>query len=188
MDGKNDIRARMRMLRRAVSAERKSACEAVVCAKLERRIEALPIAGEGTMAVYLASPEEIGVDGLAARALLAGRTLVAPRWNGTGYELAKLEGLGEGFLRRGPMGIREPVGAEVLKPQDVRVWLVPGLAFTRDGRRLGYGGGWYDRMLASASPDSFKFGVAYAFQVVDELPCEPHDVPLTDVVDDSPPV
>ena len=83
------------------------------------------------------------------------------------------------------MGIREPADADIVLPAEVSVWIVPGLAFTRDGKRLGYGGGWYDRLLASAPKDAAKIGVAYSVQVVDGLPSEPHDVPLSDVVDDS---
>jgi 5-formyltetrahydrofolate cyclo-ligase len=62
---------------------------------------------------------------------------------------------------------------------------VLGLAFTRDGRRLGYGGGWYDRLLADAPRGAEMLGVAYSFQVVEDLPAEPHDITLTAVVDDS---
>ena len=49
---------------------------------------------------------------------------------------------------RGPMNILEPAEADIVKPADVEVWVIPGLAFTKDGKRLGYGGGWYDRLLA----------------------------------------
>ena len=64
----------------------------------------------------------------------------------------------------------------------VDVWLVPGLAFTRNGKRLGHGGGWYDRLLADAPKDALKIGIAHAFQVVDDLPGEPHDILLSKVV------
>ena len=59
---------------------------------------------------------------------------------------------------------------------------MPGLAFTRTGARLGYGGGWYDRLLAAADPSAVLLGVAYPFQMVEDLPSEPHDIRLTDVV------
>ena len=83
------------------------------------------------------------------------------------------------------MGIREPTVADVVEPKSVYAWIIPGLAFTRGGKRLGYGGGWYDRFLASAPKGAVKVGVAYSFQIVDDLPAEPHDVMLSDVVDGS---
>jgi 5-formyltetrahydrofolate cyclo-ligase len=110
-------------------------------------------------------------------------TVVSPRWNGETYELAKLKGLSERHLRRGPMNILEPAEAELVEPSDIAVWIVPGLVFTQDGKRIGYGGGWYDRLLAGAK-SSVKIGVAHEFQIVDDLPHEPHDIQLTCVVTD----
>jgi len=83
------------------------------------------------------------------------------------------------------MGIREPVDVEIVPSEKVSAWIVPGLAFTRGGKRLGYGGGWYDRFLAVAPEGAVKIGVAYSFQIIGDLPSEPHDVPLTDVVDEK---
>ena len=184
MSAKADIRREMRARRRAVSAEARAGASAVICAKLARRVDAGNNAGS-PVAVYLASPDEIDLRAFIEHSLSCGRMVVAPRWNGETYELAVLKGLGAQNLRRGPMGIMEPADAEIVSPGEVCAWIVPGLAFTRDGRRLGYGGGWYDRFLAAASEDSLRLGVAYSFQVVEDLPAEPHDIPLTAVVDDS---
>jgi len=144
-----------------------------------------PLDYGGVLAVYLASPDEINIGPYIEYMLHAGVEVVAPRWNGETYELAKLKGLDEKNLRRGPMGIREPIDADVVEPKSVYAWIIPGLAFTRGGKRLGYGGGWYDRFLASAPKGAVKIGVAYSFQIVDDLPSEPHDIQLTDVVDGS---
>ena len=86
------------------------------------------------------------------------------------------------------MNILEPAEAEIVRPSDVAVWIVPGLAFTRDGKRLGYGGGWYDRFLASARKDALKIGVAHKFQILDNLPYEPHDILLNCVITDTKPI
>lgn len=180
MKPKSEIRAEMRALRRTVTSEARAAASEAVCGKLVARC-----AGRSTVAVYLASPQEIDLAPFIRKALETGVRLVAPRWNGASYELATLKGLSAADLRTGPMGILEPAGAELVLPRDVGVWIVPGLAFTRDGRRLGYGGGWYDRLLADAAADAPRFGVAYGFQIVADLPSEPHDVPLSFVVDDS---
>jgi 5-formyltetrahydrofolate cyclo-ligase len=65
------------------------------------------------------------------------------------------------------------------------VVIVPGLAFTTGGDRLGQGGGWYDRFLSGARADCTTIGVAFDVQVVERLPVEPHDVPLDHVVTES---
>ena len=78
-------------------------------------------------------------------------------------------------------GIPEPVEKHPVRAEDVTLWIVPGLAFAKDGARLGYGGGFYDRFF-SAAPGAPKIGVAYPFQIVPEIPLAPHDVPVDSVV------
>lgn len=186
---KAEIRRAMKARRKEISADEKSAADAVICEKLKARSDigemVDPFDFGSPLAVYLASQDEINIDSYIEYMLRAGVEVVAPRWNGETYELARLKGLDEKNMRRGPMGIREPVDADIVESKEVSAWIIPGLAFTRGGKRLGYGGGWYDRLLASAPKDAVKIGVAYSFQIVDDLSSEPHDVPLTDVVDEK---
>lgn len=77
-------------------------------------------------------------------------------------------------LAAGPFGTRQPMSGEVLRPD---LLLVPLLAFDRAGRRLGYGGGYYDRTLA-ALPEAIALGVAHAAQEMPEVPAGPEDRPL----------
>ena len=175
MLNKGEIRREMRERRRALTPEERAAASEVICAKLDALNLHSPIA------VYLASPQEIDLSPFIRKMLAMGDKVVAPRWNGETYELAVLKGLDDARLRKGPMGILEPVEAEIVSPREVEVWLVPGLAFTKNGGRLGYGGGWYDRLLCKVPKRVPKIGIAYTFQLVDELPAEPHDVRLTSV-------
>ena len=176
----------MRERRRALTPEARRAASEIICAKLiadaniSLRVD--PLDWDSPIAVYLASPQEIDLSLFIRKMRTMGVKVVAPRWNGASYELAVLKGLDETHLRKGPMGILEPAEAEIVASKAVDVWLVPGLAFTRNGKRLGYGGGWYDRLLAEAPKDALKIGIAYAFQLVDELPSEPHDILLSKVV------
>ncbi len=77
-------------------------------------------------------------------------------------------------MRPGPLGTSSPAGGEEVRPD----WLlVPLLAFDRAGRRLGYGGGYYDRTLASL-PGAVAVGCAHSVQEVPEVPAGPQDARL----------
>ena len=188
-DLKDFIRREMKEKRKRLAAEEKSAADGVICEKLAARRDIgdaiAPGGRRSPLAVYLATPDEIDIDEYICRMIRAGVAVVAPRWNGETYELACVKGLDGDGLRTGPMGVREPLACEIVSPRVVHAWIVPGLAFTRTGKRLGYGGGWYDRFLAAAPPDAVKIGVGYSFQILDDIPAEPHDILLSDVVDDS---
>ena len=66
---------------------------------------------------------------------------------------------------------------------DFEVIFVPVLGFDRGRFRLGMGGGWYDRWLAT-QPRAYKIGLAYAWAEVENLPHEPHDIPLNQILVD----
>jgi len=72
-----------------------------------------------------------------------------------------------------------------IDPATLDVVVVPGLAFTRDGHRLGQGGGHFDRFLTRLAPDALTIGVAFHEQLVERLPVEAHDVALDVVVSDD---
>ena len=89
-----------------------------------------------------------------------------------------------GELRPGSFGIAEPYKGELLMPaeMDGAVIFVPGLAFTGRGQRLGRGGGFYDRFLASAGPGVSAVGLGYSLQMMERLPHDPWDWRLDYVV------
>ena len=181
---KDAIRQLMRARRRALTPKERERASKVICARLINddliSVAADPFEDGGAVAVYLATPDEIDLSDFIREMLDRGVKVVAPRWNGKTYKLVRLKSLSEGDLRRGPMGILEPAEEEIVNPSEVAAWIVPGLAFTIYGDRLGYGGGWYDRLMANAK--GFKLGVAHDFQIVEDLPQEPHDIQLIRIV------
>ena len=188
---KTALRRQMRARRRALSGEARACASASVCSRLAADpaiAHAIETPGRrGAIAIYLASPDEIDLSPFIREMLGRGATVVSPRWNGETYELARIAGLSDGDLRKGPMNISEPAVAETVEPGEVAVWILPGLAFTTDGKRLGYGGGWYDRLLSAARNDAVKIGVAHGFQIVDDLPVAAHDISIDRVVMDHEP-
>ena len=187
-DPKRELRKIMKAQRRKVPPEVRNSYSAALCERLlERKDVQRAIGAKGVFAVYLASKEEIDLSPLVERLWAADCRLVVPAWRDDTYRLVAYSPKTE--LAAGPMGILEPApGGEGLisvAEGDVSVWIVPGLAFSRSGARLGYGGGWYDRFLSKANPSSISLGVAYPFQIVADLPLEPHDIPLVDIVTTS---
>jgi 5-formyltetrahydrofolate cyclo-ligase len=82
-------------------------------------------------------------------------------------------------------GVDFAVPEDDVEPAWPDVVIVPGLAFTPGGQRLGQGGGWYDRFLVGVRGDCETVGVCFREQLVDELPTEPHDVAVDRIVTDS---
>lgn len=183
MKTKDQIRSEMRKRRREVNEEERLNASELVCAAILARADVrAQIANRRPFAVYLASKEEIDLSSLIEALWAKDITVAVPCWNQAQkcYRLGvydNMTSLVEGLHR-----IPEPAEVNHVDEADIGVWIVPGLAFTRGGGRIGYGGGWYDRLLIKAAPEAIKLGVAYEFQFVDMIPAELHDKDLTDVV------
>ena len=86
----------------------------------------------------------------------------------------------------GRYGIPEPdEGSPSVTPEEIDVLLVPGLAFTREGARLGQGGGFYDRFMPRLRSGTPRVGLCHSWQVFEDLPTGPHDVGVTHVVTEN---
>ncbi len=170
MDDKATIRKRMRMVREMVDDHllRSVQLWAAVAELAEYREATSVMAFKG----FGSEPD---TDPLFARLAAEGKRLLLPRIEDG--EIVVCDG--DGPMIRSRFGVDEPQGSAV--PLDeVGFVIVPGLAFTPDGRRLGYGGGFYDRFLPRvAAPNA---GVCFAEQIVTDLPVEAHDVRVELVV------
>ncbi len=139
-----------------------------------------PLLEASVVCCYVALPEEVQTqDGL--RSLLAhGKQVLVPFCAGDELEVRAISSLKE--LAPGRWGIPEPIvsvrdNPDRRVPLDrVDIVLVPGLAFDRSGRRLGWGKGFYDRFLRRLPARCLRVGLAYECQLFPELPLTPHDV------------
>ena len=84
-------------------------------------------------------------------------------------------------LTVGAYGIEEPTGALFTDYAAIDLIVVPGVAFDRDGNRLGRGKGYYDRLLPRI-PSAYKIGICFPFQLVDEVPAEPFDIRMDEII------
>lgn len=132
-----------------------------------------------TVLVYKAVGSELSVVSATNEAFRRGVRVAFPRVVPGGLSLHQVADWAQ--LAPGAHGIPEPPeAAPVVHPADVDVALVPGLGFTANGRRLGQGGGYYDRLLPLLG--GVSWAPAYSCQLVDELPTEAHDRPVDRVV------
>ncbi len=133
------------------------------------RLTSLPELGAARVAAfYQAIGDEVPVEAAAEACRARGARVVYPLVVGAELELAP-----------------DPARPERVRAEEVDVFVVPGLLFDRTGRRLGRGGGHYDRLLARRRTGAVLVGVAYADRVVDALPEDPWDVRMHAVVSDE---
>jgi 5-formyltetrahydrofolate cyclo-ligase len=135
-----------------------------------------------TVMVYLALPYEVQTGPLISEARRRATRIVVPVVRGA--ELVVVEFPDDcSRLRRGAYGILEPLGtAPTVQPEEIHCILVPGIAFDRQGGRLGYGKGYYDRFLPQVPTTTRWYGLAFALQVVPCVPQMPHDIRMHGVI------
>jgi 5,10-methenyltetrahydrofolate synthetase len=75
--------------------------------------------------------------------------------------------------------------ADLHLPETIDLILVPGLAFSEDGHRLGRGGGFFDRLLAGRGASAFKLAICFSFQVQPQVPVEGHDIQMNAVITET---
>lgn len=173
---KAKLRSDLRAKRTAMTSAQRNAEAGIVAALC------LPLIAEARfLAAYQALPDELDTDRVTRRWWASGRVVWLPRVVGVG-QLAWHPVEDPRQLRVGAYGIWEP-DPDLVRPEALpgeAVVLVPGVGFTADGWRLGQGGGFYDRTLASHP--GMTIGVAFACQRLTEVPREPHDVAVRQVL------
>lgn len=174
---KNRWRTALVSARRALPADERAARAAALAAAA---VDVAATTG-GPVCAYLPIGSEPGSPELVAALHRAGHEVLLPVVPAEPGPLDWAAYTGPRSLGEGPLGLREPTG-ERLGPEAIaraRLVLVPGLAVDRRGVRLGRGAGYYDRTLQLAAPDVPIIIVLNDEELVDRLPAEPHDRPVT---------
>ena len=138
------------------------------------------------VALYSAVQNEVCTDDLREDALRVGKRLFYPRLTKSyDGDFVLVQSIDD--MIAGPSGIPEPSGKEILNARIEHGLLifVPGISFDREGNRLGRGKGWYDRMLHRIGANAISFGLAYEFQLVDQIPVEPWDQSVNYIVTEN---
>lgn len=175
MIDKKEIRKKIKNMRLMLTEAEKTSAAAAVFERLEK---SAPFLMANHILLYHSLPDELSTHAFLEKWGTTKRFYL-PRVNGVDLEILPYE---QSRLELGSFHIEEPTGDDLVDPSILELIVTPGVAFDRKGTRLGRGKGYYDRLLATTK--ATKIGVAYHFQMIDELPAEPYDVPVDMVITD----
>ena len=124
---------------------------------------------------YLPYNQEVRTVPMLEQAMKDGKRVAVPKCYGEEMRFIYMDDLSK--VEKGYANIPEPIADEPVANDPTALVLMPGMAFTKDGKRMGYGGGFYDKFLA-AEPQHPTVALCYAFQMVEDLPTEEYDIPV----------
>lgn len=178
---KKGLRQKMLAMRRALSANE---TESRSSSLKENILSLLEYKNAKKIMAFLAMKGESNLDGFIRQTLLDGKEVYIPvclpeRQMEAG-RLIDME-----HFEKGPLGLRNlPAGYEVTSPESLDLVLIPGLAVSQEGIRLGMGAGYYDRYLARV-PFEKRVAALWDFQVIPDIPSEPFDQKIAKIVTDK---
>jgi 5-formyltetrahydrofolate cyclo-ligase len=168
-------------VRRLTAAER-----AEKSAAIRRRLNALPELRRAQAVMgFLPMPDELDTLPILADLLAAGKRVYVPRTFVRERRMIPVRLADLGKLRQGEFGILEPETEETCAVGELDFVIVPGRAFDRKGNRLGRGAGFYDEFMAKAGFRAIRCGVAFACQLLDEVPHTENDLPVAILVTEN---
>lgn len=175
-DFKRMLRRQMRALRSAIPAEERQRLSLLIDGHAVKAVQP----GMCVMA-YIPSGSEVDTQPLIDALWSMDCRVCVPHAVGQGKMRAVMYRPGDALVPDA-CGIPAPVDGATVPPEAIDIVFVPGLAFDRGGRRLGYGGGYYDRFLPNTA--ARRIALAYSAQLTDALPCEEWDAPVDAVADE----
>jgi 5-formyltetrahydrofolate cyclo-ligase len=132
--------------------------------------------------VYVSFSSEVVTDELIRSAMEKEKRIVVPVVDLHDHQLILSEIKHQDELVPSTYGIREPKKVRPIRPDQVELFILPGVAFDEQGMRLGYGGGYFDRLLKTKTRFQKLVGLAYEMQIQEELPYMSYDVPVDMVI------
>lgn len=170
---KSELRKHIRQLKRQYTAEQLREQSVPI---MERLLRVPQFSAAKTVLMYYSLDDEVYTHDAIDTLLNSGKTVLLPAVIGDG--LMELHSYtGHDSLRQGALGIMEPVGDTFTDFKDIEAVAVPGMAFDKEGNRLGRGKGYYDRLLPKLTSATL-IGVAFQFQKFNSIPAEPHDIKM----------
>ena len=169
---KKALRLKIRQQKQAMTTEEIAQASARLC---QMFLETEEYKNAKTVYSYLPYNQEVQTVPILERAVADGKAVAVPKVYGNTMRFIYITSMDQ--TAAGYSGIPEPIADGPVANDPTALVLMPGLAFDRAGHRIGYGGGFYDKFLAS-EPNHPTIALCYAFQVVDKLKTEEFDIPV----------
>lgn len=180
MESKKDIRSIIKDKRSSITAEEREKLNQII---YEKAINSEYYKNAKTIFIFISFNDEVDTLRIIRKSLEDGKIVCVPK------VISKQDGMVAIRINNfedmvvSSYGILEPKDiTNIIKENLVDLTFVPGLAFDKKGGRIGYGGGFYDRFLKNMKKDSKKIGLAYSFQIIDEVPMEEHDLFIDGII------
>ena len=179
---KKKTRQRVLQQRRAFSATEKTPAEQ----RMLKFLQSWEIFRQAkTIHIFISKTDEPDTVPIIECAWESGKTVAVPCVVPDSFELFHSQLKSFEDLSSGALGVLEPSpeGRIAMNPESFDLVIIPGVAFDRQGGRLGYGKGYYDRFLEQTT--AFRLALAFNFQVFEKVPTEKHDVPMNGILTES---
>jgi 5-formyltetrahydrofolate cyclo-ligase len=162
---KRELRERMRDVREALEPHRATVWSSAIVGSVHELPE---VVAARTVTAYLSFGSEIPTGELIAIFDTEGKRIGVPVVRDG--EIVMVAFKPGDATARSDFGMEEPTAQEEIPPEEVDALVIPGLAFDRQGFRLGYGGGFYDRYVRRTRSETLRVGICFSDQVVDDVP------------------
>ncbi|MCR5010779.1 MAG: 5-formyltetrahydrofolate cyclo-ligase [Lachnospiraceae bacterium] len=182
IEEKKALRRKLKEKRESIPEELRKAYSAKILLNLDKTAE---FNSAEKILLFANAGSEVITDDIFLYCIKKGISVYYPKVTGENMFFSRISGLNE--LVPGYWGIREPKTEnenELLTDQDKlsnAVIICPGLGFTKEGTRIGYGGGYYDRFL-SCNPSLYRLGVCFEAQICEHIPADENDFRMNMVV------
>ena len=178
------IHDKKQLIRKNIAAYKKNTSEETAI-KLSQKIcsrimQTILFQKADCIAIYYAMSDEVRTSGLIEK-WYEKKKIILPVISGENINFHTYTG--KENLAKSALSINEPTSTEVVSPENIDLFIVPGVAFDRSGNRLGRGKAYYDKYLTNITKP--MIGVCFDFQLIDSVPSEKHDIKMDMIITET---
>ncbi|MGB4439693.1 MAG: 5-formyltetrahydrofolate cyclo-ligase [Sedimentibacter sp.] len=182
METKRELRIKILNIRNSMEKEHVLKKSSIIIDKL---VNSEVYKNSNTVFIYMDFKNEVMTSQLIMQMLKEKKRVVIPYTDTINTVIipSELKNM-ESDLALSSFGYYEPIFEKIIpvNPEEFDLVVVPGVVFDKNLNRVGFGKGYYDRILNKIRPDAQAVAIAYEFQVLDEVPCEEHDIKMDKII------